>query len=36
LPVELSYQVVAQRQLGHRADANADDRENDDLPDQQP
>jgi hypothetical protein len=36
LPVELFNQVMLQRQLGRRGDANADDRENDDLPNQQP
>ncbi len=36
LPVELPHQVVEQRQLGRRADADAHDSQHDDLPGQQP
>jgi hypothetical protein len=36
LPIELLDQVVEQRQFGRRGDADADDCENDDLPNQQP
>ena len=36
LPVELRHQVVEQRQLGRRGDADTDEGQHDDLPDQQP